>query len=340
MRGVYRRDQEIAPHVEELAAELRAPYKSYTRVTLKKGHMRDLAVVETALLSTENSELPMEWVLMTPETADITVFTDAATSFGVGGFVVESQHSFKTMWTECVKYQEYLQQKNPHKPDITFFELLGVVLVARMCGHLWKGKAVGFFCDNTASCHIVMRKVACLRRPDLNELVRELCRISFRHQFKFWITHIDGEQNVIADALSRDKKMKARITQQGYVYEVPKDKEMVSRIETDGLMRCWTQHAEEVVTLREERREIQGRGKMQGRALCHCLPFEKAQCKKMTQYHPTDDEPLKKERTMNSRERRREKREEARQGGNSVDGNATSNSARKDRPPDEKENDV
>ena len=89
------------------------------------------------------------------------------------------------------------------KPDITFFEMLGVVLAARLYGHTWRGKTVRFKCDNMATCYCVGKKCACFKRLDLNWLLKELCSIAHRHWFHFWIVHIKGERNNVADALSR-----------------------------------------------------------------------------------------------------------------------------------------
>ena len=46
-------------------------------------------------------------------------------------------------------------------------------------------------------------KAAALWREDMNFLVRELAKLAVEFKFKFWVTHVNGELNGTADALSR-----------------------------------------------------------------------------------------------------------------------------------------
>ena len=100
--------------------------------------MKDLDVIEGALLDIEAEHLPMRWVIQKPNQGDIHIFTDAATSEGVGGFIREDRcRSFAIQWQEAT---EYVQTE--YKPDITFQELLGVVLAAEIYGKEWKEKSI------------------------------------------------------------------------------------------------------------------------------------------------------------------------------------------------------
>ena len=54
-----------------------------------------------------------------------------------------------------------------------------------------------------ATCYCIAKKCACFRRLDLNYLIMRLCLLAHRYRFRFWITHIKGTENNVADALSR-----------------------------------------------------------------------------------------------------------------------------------------
>ena len=135
------------------------------------------------------------------------------------------------------------------KPDITYLELLGVVTAAKLFGGEWSGKAVKIWCDNNGVCSIVSRKVACFRRRDLNDLMAEMCEVATKYRFYFWIEHIAGVENKIADALSRglplDKVMKEDFKEM---------KEVSAKTTAAGLMRTWTDNMDYVVGKRKENR--------------------------------------------------------------------------------------
>eukprot|EP01083_Nonionella_stella_P046438 124375_1 len=161
-----------------------------------------MMVIEAAVEDCKN-EMSFEWLLHRRDAADITVFTDASTSLGVGGFIqANGGPFFKKMWRDT------FITRRKRKPDIVFEELMGVVLAATLYAHEWSGKSVLFRCDNWASCKILSKKCACFRRRDLNELVRVICKLAIKFRFHFWITHVPGIENDLADRLSRDKMIK------------------------------------------------------------------------------------------------------------------------------------
>ena len=132
--------------------------------------MKDVEVVEAAVDDADRNQICMYWLLHPRDKGDIEVYTDAATSQGVGGFIDfgpgHGSH-FAAMWTDTARWKEPAL-----KPDIVYMELLGVVLAAELYGSRWTGKSVRFWCDNWAVCKILKRKAACFRRRDLNDLVR------------------------------------------------------------------------------------------------------------------------------------------------------------------------
>lgn len=199
---------------------------------------RGWAIIEEALKDARTGTMPMKWLMHPRNAGDITVYTDAATKHGVGGYIhTEGGRYFSTLWEETRDWE-----KHGMSPDITYMELLGVVLAARLFSQKWGEKAIKFFCDNWAVCAIVTRKVACFRRPDLNDLVGELCRLATKYRFYFWIEHIKGEDNVLADALSRRKD----IDREELEIELAEDV-TPSRDETRDLLETWYRNMKEVV---------------------------------------------------------------------------------------------
>ena len=181
-----------------------------TRRMLVTGAMlRDLRYIESILSDPSRNLISFDWLLgrRDKDKFDVTVFTDASTTLGVGGYVaVEGGVSpkFATMWEEGVVAHN-ARAGVRSRADITYYEMLGVVAAVELYGHAWKGKSVQFFCDNKAVCYCVGKKCACFKRPDLNWLLEELARMVHHFRFRLWIRHVPGVMNGLADALSRNK---------------------------------------------------------------------------------------------------------------------------------------
>ena len=128
---------------------------------------------------------------------DLDVYTDASTSFGVGGHVEgDARKWFRHEW----------KQSND-KPDIVFGELLGVCVAVKLWAHEWRGKDVLIHCDNMGVVEILKRKCCNFRRKDLMELVRIICAAAVEYGFYFRVVHIKGVDNKIADGLSRKENV-------------------------------------------------------------------------------------------------------------------------------------
>ncbi len=139
--------------------------------------IRDLEVVECAIMDIKENPMPFSWIIYPKNSADIHVYTDAATNFGVGGFIeaYKGKH-FATMWSDTVCIDE------KYKPDIVFMELLGVVAAMQLYAEAFAGKAISFHCDNIAVVAMVIKKCACFRRPDLNDLLAIMAKIAMKHR--------------------------------------------------------------------------------------------------------------------------------------------------------------
>ncbi len=162
-----------------------------------------MELVLCALEHIDRNALTMEYITRNPRLCSIGVRTDASTLFGVGGYINKGGNSqyFNQMWNELDNYDIH------NKPDIIFEEMLGVVLAAKLYGHLWSGSSVRFECDNQTVVYCLIKRCACFARKDLNMLIREFLKIVIKYKFKWWIDHIKGTKNKVADALSRAKEV-------------------------------------------------------------------------------------------------------------------------------------
>lgn len=93
------------------------------------------------------------------------------------------------------------------KGNINALEFLPIVKAARTWGHLWSNKKVIVYTDNM-QCLSYINKGTCKDSPPLMDYIRELSLIAAINNFQMVAHHIKGEQNVIADCLSRLDNMR------------------------------------------------------------------------------------------------------------------------------------
>ena len=84
---------------------------------------------------------------------------------------------------------------------INCLELLAIVVAVKIWGHQFKGKKILIFCDNEASVQVINSGAS--RDSFMQKCLRELCYIEAIFQFDIRAKHIVGEDNRIADYLSR-----------------------------------------------------------------------------------------------------------------------------------------
>jgi hypothetical protein len=88
-----------------------------------------------------------------------------------------------------------------------FKELFALVAAAATWGHMWQGKKINFRCD----CQPVVAAISSSSSPvpEMMHLLRQLATLACTHGFAFRCTHIPGDDNVIADLLSRSSDTQA-----------------------------------------------------------------------------------------------------------------------------------
>ena len=82
--------------------------------------------------------------------------------------------------------------------------------MARHMAPFWCYKNIKFYCDNSSASYALINKRAKLQRRDMEFLVTKFCELSAEFHFRFWVEHIPGKENELADALSRFKTVYAK----------------------------------------------------------------------------------------------------------------------------------
>ncbi len=163
----------------------------------------DLSYVHNIYKTPKANQMPFAWLLCKQSDCDITIYTDAATTEGVGGFIdIKQGDWFCNKWSDFDILTHY-----KHSPDITFLELAGMVIACDLFAEQLTNKRVLFRCDNEAACFISIKKSACLNRPDLTALMMRFCDIAYRYNIRIYPKHIAGVKNKTADDLSRLYKL-------------------------------------------------------------------------------------------------------------------------------------
>ena len=84
---------------------------------------------------------------------------------------------------------------------INCLELLAIVVAVKIWGFHFKGKKILIFCDNEASVQVINSGSS--RDSFMQNCLRELCYIQAVFQFDIRAKHIFGNDNRVADYLSR-----------------------------------------------------------------------------------------------------------------------------------------
>lgn len=121
----------------------------------------------------------------------VVVHTDASGTVGCGG-VCSDGSWFQLAWPP--QWQSM---------DISVKELLPIVLAAAVWGHSWVRHNITFYSDNAAVVAVIQRRSP--RDHNLLHLLRCLYFYSAHFQFTYVARHVAGVNNVVADALSRNR---------------------------------------------------------------------------------------------------------------------------------------
>ena len=123
---------------------------------------------------------------------DMELFTDAAGSIGLGIY-------FQGKWAQA-KWGEHFKRESESN-NITFLELFPILVALHLFGDSFQNKKVLFHCDNMAVVEIINKQTS--KCPRVMDLLRPLVLQSMKLNTIIRAKHIKGENNTIADAISR-----------------------------------------------------------------------------------------------------------------------------------------
>lgn len=126
------------------------------------------------------------------------VWTDASGHFGCGAWWPSTGRWLQLRWQLAhTREWEALCEES-----ILLKELLPVVLACSVWGPSWQGSAVTFHCDNMGTVAVINSGYS--RVPQIMHLLRCLFFIRAFFQVSVWAVHVPGQQNCMADAISRN----------------------------------------------------------------------------------------------------------------------------------------
>ena len=158
------------------------------------------------------------------------LYSDASGRFGCGAWW--NTHWFQLPWPQGHKLSSIAHQ-----------ELLPIVLACFLWGKVWRGKCVTSHCDNAAVVEVVNSGYS--RDGTLAQLLRVLFFAKAQWDLEIRACHIPGQQNVWADAISRNNlplffsqapEMDSQPTQ-----VPPKLTELLVRTQPDWMSPAWSQ---------------------------------------------------------------------------------------------------
>ena len=161
-------------------------------------------------------------------TKPINIWTDASTSYGAGGYS-SNFNLYHLPWeTLKIKNNNLFTHrfKIEFKEHIIYLELLAIVIMAYLNAKNWKNKFIIFYCDNPAAVAAIntgtIKFKSKLYYPKAN-LVVLFASLALKYQFYFEAITITGNNNTIADTLSRNNDLKRNLIYHNFKkhYNIP-----------------------------------------------------------------------------------------------------------------------
>jgi len=121
--------------------------------------------------------------------ADFTITTDASGSWGCGAY-----------WEKAWFHFQWWDRLRPF--GIAIKEMIPIVVAAAIFGRQWAHKIIQFRVDNMAVVEVI--NATFCKENHLMHLVRLLVFFASYYNFWFFASHIEGHNNTLADALSRN----------------------------------------------------------------------------------------------------------------------------------------
>ena len=134
-------------------------------------------------------------------TPDMRIVTDASMLIGAGGIASDGSY-FQTRWSDINLHIDTRDER-----DIQWRELVAIygclLSLEKRHGDALNDTLIEIFTDNIACKYMLINMTAKLTRPDLQILINDICKLCCDRRMHLWMEHIAGEDNKVADALSR-----------------------------------------------------------------------------------------------------------------------------------------
>ena len=185
----------LKPALSNVYAKISGKSKSHAKIFISKAVVKDLTWFVSHVQSSDGVYLfeDVDWDV---NQADLIAFSDACLS-GLGYFFERSAEGFQCHVPE-----------SPPKDTIFFFEALAIVSVVDAASRLPSVPSrLLIFSDNTNSVDIFhsLRSL-----PPYNNLLKFTVTLLIAHGISLRVVHVPGDDNGIADALSRFENDRAR----------------------------------------------------------------------------------------------------------------------------------
>ena len=119
-----------------------------------------------------------------------------------GGGAIIGKHWWACEWN-ALDLSGHALDGMPERTQITFFEMLAVVMSCATWAHQWKAMRILCHCDNEGVVNLIGTRYS--RHPPTMALLRRLFYLELQHDFMLTCNHIAGIDNKVADAISRQQ---------------------------------------------------------------------------------------------------------------------------------------
>ena len=172
--------------------------KLHHKITITSDIIRDLNTVLIMLKLAHERGTPFSAFrhqLNKDSKFDITIYTDASGSIGVGGICSDGSY-FQNKWSDIDIF-------NFNNRDIQWKELIAVYTILETSKEKFRNKTIHIFTDNIAVKWMLVKFRSKLSRPDCQVIINRIATICYEYYIQIWTDHIKGKDNIFADALSR-----------------------------------------------------------------------------------------------------------------------------------------
>ena len=104
-------------------------------------------------------------------TFDLTIYTDASTTIGMGGICSDGTY-FQNKWSDITLSDEQCR-------DIQWRELVAVYCILEARKHTFYGKSIHIYTDNMAVKWMILRLRSALKRPDCQVIINRIAEICY-----------------------------------------------------------------------------------------------------------------------------------------------------------------